>query len=134
MAEVVRLQGKIVQVRGVDSPQTVGYGATHRVTAPGLIATVPVGYADGYQRSLGNRAYAAIGGVRVPVVGRVSMDLITLDVSALPPEAAQPGALVDLIGGGCPIDEVARWADTIAYELLTGLGHRFARRHIGGDA
>ncbi len=134
MAEVVRLQGKIVQVRDVDSPQTVGYGATHRVTAPGRIATVPVGYADGYQRSLGNRAYAAIGGVRVPVVGRVSMDLITLDVSALPPEAAQPGALVDLIGGGCPIDEVAGWADTIAYELLTGLGRRFARRYVGGNA
>ncbi len=130
MAEVVRLEGKIVQLRNVDSPQTVGYGATHRVAAPGRIATVPVGYADGYMRSLSNRAFAAIGGARVPVVGRVSMDLITLDVSALPPAAAQPGATVTLIGGAVPIDEVAGWADTIAYEILTGLGRRYLRRYL----
>ena len=131
MAEVVRLQSKIIQVRDVDSPQTVGYGATHRIAAPGRIATVPVGYADGYLRSLSGRGFAAIGGVQVPVVGRVSMDLITLDVSALPRDAARPGATVDLIGGACPIDEVAARAATIGYEILTSLGRRYRREYVG---
>jgi alanine racemase len=134
MAEVVRLQSKIAQVRDVDSPQTVGYGAAHRVAGPARIATVPVGYADGYRRSLGGQAFAAIGGVRVPVVGRVSMDLITLDVSTLAPEQTRPGTTVDLIGGPCPIDEIAALGGSIAYELLTSLGHRYERRYIGDDA
>ncbi len=134
MAEVVRLQSKIVQVRDVDSPQTVGYGAAHRVVGPARIATVPVGYADGYRRSLSGRAFAAIGDVRVPVVGRVSMDLITLDVSTLAPEQSRPGTTVDLIGGPCPIDEIASLGDSIAHEFLTSLGGRFERRYIGGDA
>lgn len=129
MAEVVRLQGKILQLRDVDSPQTVGYGASHRVAAPGRIATVPVGYADGYLRSLSNNGFAAIGDVRVPVVGRVSMDLITLDVTNLRQEQARPGMIVDLIGGPCPIDEVAERAGTIGYEILTSLGPRYLRRY-----
>ena len=130
MAEVVRLQSKINQVRDVDTPQTVGYGATHRVAASGRIATVPIGYADGYPRSLGNRAFAAIGDTRVPVVGRVSMDLITLDVSSLPPEQTRPGAVVDVIGGPCPVDEIAERAGTIGYEILTGLGRRYRRSYL----
>ena len=134
MAEVVRLQGKIIQSRDVDRGQTVGYGAAHRIGAPGRIATVAVGYADGYARSLGTRAFAAVGGAKVPVVGRVSMDLITLDVSALSADQARTGATVDLIGGACPIDEVAAWSGTIGYEILTSLGHRYARRYVGGGA
>ena len=133
MVEVVRLQSRITQLRDVDSPQTVGYGAAHRVAGPGRIATVPVGYADGYLRSLSGRAFAAIGDTRVPLVGRVSMDLITLDVSALPPGRAEIGTTVDLIGGPCPIDEVAGWAGSIANEFLTGLGFRYARRYVGEE-
>ncbi len=134
MAEVVRLQAKIIQVRDVDSPQTVGYGATHRVAGPGRIATIPVGYADGYRRSLGGCGSVAINGDIVPVVGRISMDLITLDVSSLPAEAARPGAIVDLIGGPRPVDSVAADAGTIAYEILTNLGHRYKRRYLGGGS
>ncbi|MFQ5984632.1 MAG: alanine racemase [Alphaproteobacteria bacterium] len=134
MAEVVRLQGKIIQVRDVDSPQTVGYGATHRVAGPGRIATVPVGYADGYHRSLSNRAFAYIGNTQIPVVGRVSMDLITLDVSAVPPERSQPGTTVDLIGGPSALDDVAARAGTIGYEILTSLGRRYPRRYVGNTA
>ena len=114
-------------------PQTVGYGAAHRVAGPGRIATVPVGYADGYLRSASGRAFAAIGDTRVPLVGRVSMDLITLDVSTLPPGRAEIGTTVDLIGGPCPIDEVAGWAGSIANEFLTGLGARYARRYVGEE-
>ncbi len=134
MDEVVRLQGKIIQVRDVDRGQTVGYGAAHRVAAPGRVATVAVGYADGYLRSLGARASAAIGGARVQVVGRVSMDLITLDVSGLTATEARPGAMVDLLGGACPIDEVAAAGGTIGYELLTSLGERQERRYVGEEA
>ena len=130
MVEVVCLHSKIIQLRDVDRPQTVGYGASHRVAAKGRIATVPVGYADGYLRSLGDHAFAAIGDVRVPVVGRVSMDLITLDVSALAPDQALPGTTVQLIGGVCPIDELAALGGTMAYEILNRLGPRFQRRYI----
>ena len=128
-AEVVQLQARIVQVREIDSPQTVGYGATHRVAGPCRIATVPVGYADGYLRSLSNRGTAFVAGVRAPLVGRVSMDLITLDVTAVPPEHAHPGAIVNLLGGGAGLDDTARDADTISYEILTRLGPRLKRAY-----
>lgn len=134
MAEVVRLQAKILQVRRVDRPETVGYGASHAITAPSRIATVPVGYADGYLRSTSNRASGFIGGVRVPVVGRVSMDMITLDVSALPEDAAQPGTTVALIGDQYPVDALARDAGTIGYEILTALGRRYYREYTARSA
>ena len=134
MAEVVRLRAKIIQVRDVDSSQTVGYGAVHRVTAPSRIATIPVGYADGLLRNLGGRGMAAIGDTLVPIVGRISMDLVTLDVTALPATAARPGVMVDLIGGPLPLDSVAASAGTIGYEMLTRLGHRLHRRYLGGNA
>ncbi|MBW7852243.1 MAG: alanine racemase [Rhodospirillales bacterium] len=134
MRQVVRLQGKIVQLRDVDRPMTVGYGATHRVTGRGRVATVAVGYADGFPRSLSNRGCGHVGGVRVPLVGRVSMDLITFDVSEAPPEAVRPGAMIDLIGRENPVDAVADQAGTIGYEILTSLGHRYYRHYVGGAA
>ena len=130
MAEVVQLKANILQVRFVDSPQTVGYGATHRVAGQTKIATLPVGYADGYLRSLGGRGYCYLGGVRVPIVGRVSMDLITLDVTAVPPEYVRPGAEVDIIGGPVSIDSLAEAAGTIGYEILTALGSRYRRHYV----
>lgn len=131
LAQVVRLQGKILQVRDVDTPQTVGYGATHRITGPGRIATVAAGYADGYPRSLSNKGVCFIGDFQVPVVGRVSMDLITLDVTAVPESLARPGALVDLIGPRNPVDSVGDAAGTIGYEVLTRLGKRYHRVYVG---
>jgi alanine racemase len=131
MAQVVRLQGRIIQVRDVDSPMTVGYGAAHRVTGKGRVATVGVGYADGYLHALTNRGHAYIGDIRVPVVGRVSMDLITLDVSQVPPALAAPNGLVDLIGPHCPPDTLAKEAGTIGYEILTSLGNRYPRTYSG---
>ena len=132
MAQVVRLQGKILQVRDVDSPMTVGYGATHRVRTKGRIATVGVGYADGYFRALGDRGHAYIGETRVPVVGRVSMDLITLDVSKVPPDQAVPGGFVDLISDRHPVDALAEEAGTVGYEILTALGRRHHRIYSHG--
>lgn len=135
MAEVVHLQGKILQVRSVDRGMTVGYGAGYIVEKPTQIATVAVGYADGFSRALSGRGSAIIKGrqghVRVPIAGRVSMDLITLDVSALDASDCRPGTAVSLLGGGIDIDEQAALAGTIGYELLTQLGKRYRRIYKG---
>ncbi len=130
LRQVARLQGKILQIHEVDPPQTVGYGATHRVAGRTRIATIAVGYADGWPRSLSNRGSAFVGDVRVPVIGRISMDLTTLDVTAAPRVA--PGDLVELMGDRLPVDDVAAAAGTIAYEVLTRLGKRYHRAYIGG--
>jgi alanine racemase len=133
MAQVVRLKGKILQVRDVDTPQTVGYGATHRFAGPSRIATVAVGYADGFLRSLSNSGSGFVGDIAVPIVGRVSMDLITLDITAVPPSQCSPGDMIDLIGPHNPVDAVASAAATIGYEILTGLGNRYHRVYVGGE-
>jgi alanine racemase len=132
MTQTIKLQGKILQTRTIDTPSTVGYGATHRAEPGQRIATIGVGYADGFLRSLSNSASAFIGNVRVPVVGRVSMDLITIDVTAVPVAHTHPGALVDLIGPGHTANDLAREAGTIGYEILSALGRRFERRYLGG--
>tara|TARA_R110000772_G_scaffold41808_1_gene97589 strand:+ start:172127 stop:173263 length:1137 start_codon:yes stop_codon:yes gene_type:complete len=134
MAQVVRLKAKILQVRDVDSAETVGYGATHRIAGPSRIATLPVGYADGYLRSLGNRATAYIGDYEAPLVGRVSMDLITIDVTAVPEAQCRPGMTVDLIGPRHTVDDLATQAGTIGYEILTSLGRRYHRVYADGAA
>ncbi len=118
-----------MQIHEVDPPRTVGYGATHRVAGRTRIATVAVGYADGWPRSLSNRGCAMIGEVRVPVIGRVSMDLLTLDITAAPKVA--PGDFVELLGDRLTVDDVAEMAGTIGYEILTRLGGRYHRIYRG---
>lgn len=133
MRPVIRLQGRVIQLRGVAPGTPVGYGATWRADgSPRRIATVAVGYADGFLRSLGNRGTAYVDEWALPVVGMVSMDTITLDASAVPAERLTPGSLVDLIGPANPVDMLAGEAQTIGYEILTNLGHRYARHYIGG--
>ncbi len=134
MAQVVHLQGRILQVRDVDSPQTVGYGAIHRFAQPTRIATVAVGYADGYLRSFSDSGCVYVGDIRAPVVGRVSMDLITVDVSGAPESGTRPGTLVDVIGPHNPIDTIAKEGGTIGYEILTSLGHRYHRVYSSSQA
>ncbi len=134
MAQVVRLQAKILQVRDVDSPETVGYGATHKVAGPSRIATLPIGYADGFLRSLSSRATVFIGDYEVPLVGRVSMDLITIDVTAVPEQLCRPGTMVELLGPHHTVDDLADEAGTISYEILTSLGRRYHRVYAGGAA
>ena len=132
MKQVIGLKGKILQVRVVDSESTVGYGATQSVPAGSRLATVAAGYADGYLRSLGNHGHGYAAGVKVPVVGRVSMDLITFDISAVPPQAIGTGDDIDMICEQHTIDDLAEEAGTIGYEILTALGRRYARHYIGG--
>ncbi|HEU4620439.1 MAG TPA: alanine racemase [Gammaproteobacteria bacterium] len=131
MEPVVRLEGRVLQIREVTETTTVGYGATYSAEPPSRLAVVGVGYADGYPRCLGNRCAAAYAGTRLPVVGRVSMDLLCLDASALPPEQLGVGDYVELLGPTVGLDEVAAAAGTISYEVLTGLGRRIARRYVG---
>jgi alanine racemase len=128
---VVTLRAPIVQLRDVDAAQTVGYGATFGVAPPARLAVVALGYADGYPRALGNRGVVAIGGQRAPVVGRVSMDLICCDVTALPCDLVRVGEPVEAIGPNVLLDEVAAAAGTIGYEILTRLSPRLKREYRG---
>lgn len=131
MQQVVRLQGKIIQLREIDAHQTVGYGAAYQAAGPMCVATVAVGYADGYLRALSDRGHAWIGDRRVNVVGRVSMDLLALDVTAIPGDAVAPGTLVDLFDPDSGADALAAEAGTIGYEILTALGQRYHREYLG---
>ncbi|HSK40659.1 MAG TPA: alanine racemase C-terminal domain-containing protein, partial [Arenibaculum sp.] len=129
MRPVIRLMARVLQVRNVDSLMTVGYGAAHPVARKGKVATIAVGYADGYDRSLGGAGFVLACGVPAPIIGRVSMDLITIDVTDVP-RTPCPGDFVDLIGDHRPVDQVAREAHTIGYEILTSLGGRYHRLYL----
>ncbi len=129
MAQVVHLKGRILQVREVDSGATVGYGASHRMTHRGRVATIALGYADGWLRSSGNRGSVGIGGQRAPIIGRISMDLVTVDVSEIAPDAARPGAFASFLDADHTVDHAAAAAGTIGYEILTALGRRYHRRY-----
>lgn len=131
---VAHLQGKIIQTREIAAGTGVGYSLTYRSTQVRRIATVAVGYADGWLRSLSNRGMVMIGDKPVPMVGNVSMDTITLDVSEIALELLYPGALVDLISAKNTADEVAQHAGTIGYEILTSLGLRYQRHYIDTPA
>jgi alanine racemase len=132
LRSVVRLQARVIQVREIEAGARVGYGGRWTAPGPARIATVSTGYADGFLRSLGNRAKAYFGDAALPVVGVVSMDTITLDATGLPGQGLEPGALVDLIGEHNPVDAVAEAAGTIGYEILTSLGGRYFRTYLGG--
>lgn len=130
MLPVVRLQAKILQVRRVDSTDTVGYGATFRAADGSKLATVSIGYADGFHRSLSNKGRAILDGITVPVAGIVSMDLITFDISNVPDSSVVPGAVIDILHKDHTADDLAAEGGTIGYEVLTSLGHRYARRYL----
>jgi len=129
MRPVVRLQGKVIQTRTVAAGAAVGYSGSWIAPQASRIATVSVGYADGYLRSLSGRGAAWLGKVELPLVGRVSMDTITVDITALLETAVSPGTLLDLLSPQHTVDEVAARAGTIGYEILTSLGSRYERRY-----
>ena len=133
MHPVVRLQAPVLQVREIRERRTVGYGATAGTAPPARIATLAAGYADGYLRAISNRGSVFIDGHACPVTGRVSMDLLTVDVTEAMRKGSDihPGVLMDLIDARHTIDDVAANAGTIGYEILTGLGGRYRRRYTG---
>ncbi|WP_395334645.1 alanine racemase [Novosphingobium sp. BL-8H] len=134
MRATVALEARIAQLRTIPAGTGVGYGLTFQTTRETRIATIPVGYADGWPRCLGNRGAAYIAGIRVPVAGRVSMDSITLDVTDVPDEHLYPGAPVELLGPHQSIDQVAADAGTISYEILTQLSRRYERVYLPAAA
>ena len=130
MLPVVSLQAEILQIRHVDTAGTVGYGATFQAADGDRLATVSIGYADGFHRTLSNAGSARLDGMTVQVAGVVSMDLLTFDVSGVPESVAVPGAMIDIISTTHTVDDMAREAGTIGYEILTSLGQRFARQYL----
>lgn len=131
MRQVVKLKAKILQVSEIEKGRTVGYDATHRMRRRGRLATLAIGYADGWLRAASGRGSVGIGGRRAPVVGRISMDLMTVDVSDLDPALVAPGGYADLLDADYGVDAFARDANTIGYEVLTQLGGRHHRRYLG---
>ena len=131
MRQVVRLDVPVLQLREIAAGESVGYGASWTAARPSRIATVALGYADGYLRSLSGRGFCTFGGTQLPLVGRVSMDLVTLDATDCP--VLRPGDRVTAIGGdGLTPDDLGARAGSIGYEILTGLGARYAREYGGG--
>lgn len=129
MEPVVRLDVAVVQTRTVPTGTSVGYGATHVTTRETRLATIAAGYADGLPRSLSGRGAVYCDGMRLPIVGRVSMDSITIDIGALPEGRLTLGSRVEVLGSNQTLEELARDAGTIAYEILTGLRHRYQRQY-----
>jgi len=123
-------QARLLAVRPLARGEAVGYGATWRAPHDLPLGTVAVGYGDGYPRACPSGTPVHVRGRAAALAGRVSMDLVTLDLSAVP--EAVPGDAVTLWGGGLPVETVAEAAGTIPYELLTRLGGRVARRYVGG--
>jgi alanine racemase len=120
------LSAEVLQLRRIDQGETVGYAATYRARQSTMIATVALGYAGGISRALSNKGVAWTGQKRVPYVGRVSMDMITVDVTQAPD--TQVGDMVELLGDHVPLEEMASLAGTNAYEILTGL--RLPRHYV----
>jgi alanine racemase len=132
MRPVVRLNATILTVRDIPAGETVGYNGIWTAQRLSRIATIAIGYADGLLRSTSNAATARFDGQPIPLVGRVSMDLATFDVTDHP--AAIPGATLELIGPAHDADALALEAGTNGYEILTSLGRRYQRRYIGGPS
>ena len=132
MRPVVELHAHVIQVRTVPKGETIGYNATWTAKHATRVAIVAAGYADGYPRAASATdaapgAEAVVAGTRCPLAGRVSMDLLAIDITALPDHTVRRGDLVTLIGGGIGVDDLAAAAGTIGYEVLTSLGTRYHR-------
>ena len=130
MQPVVRVQARLIQWREIAAGDAVGYNHTWHAHRPSRIATVSVGYADGYLRSAGNRACLRLEGASLPVVGRVSMDTVTVDATDVPVDRLVPGTLLDVIDDAQDINALAAQAGTNAYEILTSLGTRYRRCYL----
>jgi alanine racemase len=139
MQPVVELKVRIAQIRRVERGETVGYGGTWTARRPTRLAILSAGYADGYFRTAsatdGTRgAEVIVAGKRCPIAGRISMDLMAVDITDVPPNAVRRGHMATLIGEGITVDELGHHFGSIGYEVLTSLGRRYARLYKGGAA
>ena len=132
MQPVIRLAASIIQTRIIASGETVGYGGLWTASRPSLIATLSIGYADGYPRGAegtmaAQKAHVLVGGTLCPVIGRISMDLLAVDVTDAPEGSVTRGGFATIIGDALTIDRVGAAAGTIGYDILVSLGRRFVR-------
>ncbi|QFT69855.1 Alanine racemase [Labrenzia sp. THAF35] len=132
MKPVAKVEARIMIVRDVPQGDTIGYGAKQTAKRPLRNAVVAAGYADGMIRRAGSTddrpgGFGLIGGYKAPILGRISMDMITLDVTDVPEHLIQRGAFVEMLGPGVAASDLAAYAETIDYEYLTSLGRRFER-------
>lgn len=141
MRPVVKAEARILQIRHAKAGTFVSYGASHRLTRDSRLAIVGAGYADGWHRAMSGSgvplrragtlgAHGTTNGFRIPVLGRITMDLTTFDATDVPEKALQEGDYISLFGDGITLDEAAHSAHTISYELLTSLGNRYERRYL----
>jgi alanine racemase len=132
---VASLRAPVVSLRRLAAGDSVSYGGDWRASRPTTVATLGVGYADGVPRAVQGRAQALLGGRRYPIVGRVTMDFVMVDLGPAPPPAGI-GDVATLIGRDADeaitVDEFAAWAGSISYEILARLGARVERRYAGG--
>lgn len=144
MRPVVTAEARVVQVRHAKAGETVSYGAHQALARDTIVAVASVGYADGFpragsaagvplRRSVAGGARGFVDGRRVPVLGRITMDLTLFDVTDLGQDAVTAGDWIELFGENIAVDEVAAAAGTISYELLTALGKRYHRRYVGSE-
>lgn len=141
MRPVVTAEARILQIRNVRKGDAASYGATHIFDRDSRVAIVGAGYADGWHRSMSGSGVAARGNGSpggfgfvaehcVPIVGRITMDLTTFDIGTIPEGRVQAGDYIELFGNNVGLDDIARAAGTIGYELLTSLGERYVRRYV----
>lgn len=128
--QVAFIYGKVLQVRTLDQEQTISYGAKYNAKKGTKIATLSIGYADGYMRSLTGNAHCYYDGYRIPVDIRITMDLVMIDVTNIPEQKLNSMEYVEFLGDNIKVDELAGNAKTIGYEILTSLGNRFNRKYI----
>ncbi len=145
MRTVATAEARILQVRDARAGETVGYGGMHKVARDSRLAIASVGYADGYMRNLSGAGVALrdtgiaggfghVAGHRVPIAGRVTMDLTIFDITDLPGNAVRAGDYIQLFGPDLSVDDVAKAAGTIGYEMLTSLGLRYERQILPVEA
>lgn len=130
MTPVVRLDVPVIQVRRVKKGESIGYSAGHVFETDTVTATIAMGYADGFLRSASGHARVFWNGAACPVLGRVSMDLVTIDLGGLTKDLPHPGDYVEVIGPHQSVDDLAAQAGTIGYEILTSLGARYGRMYL----
>ena len=127
LKQVIKLYSRILQIRTLSTGASVGYGASYRVSEATRVATVGLGYADGYLRSLSNCSWVFFNGLRLPVIGRISMDYITIDITQIASGKIKTGDFIEIIGDKFTLDDLATVANTVPHELLTRLGTRHHR-------
>lgn len=131
MKAVVRLESKIVNIRTLEAGDGVGYAMSFRAKGKTRLATIAIGYADGFLRYLSNRGQVFYEGTPLPIAGRVSMDSVGIDISSLPEGTLKVGDSLEVLGPHQGIDQLADACDTISYEILTSLGTRYHRVYLG---